>query len=194
VLAIHLIVLVDSAVIAVIKGRIQVKQILEYFIKSKSSEKCNSILQVYSVSLHSKCNLATIMKKSLVPYSTYTFFSTPKAKLIKYVTKLPFCNFKDRICCKKKSLMYDHNALCLINTMLSEERKKKIRLRMYVCIYIQYYVFIMVSIKTTHPLMTNTLLKVTSFSSFKKTKLRNGSLTAKHTSWSYLGSPSCKYW
>lgn len=63
---------------------------------------------------------------------------------------------------------------------------------MYVCIYIQYYVFVIVTMKTTHPLMTNTLCKVTSFSSIKQTKWRSGSLTAKHTSLSNLGGPSCQ--
>lgn len=77
----------------------QVKQILEYFIKNQSPENCNSVLEGHF--LHSKCNLATIMKKSVVPYTTYAFFSTPRAKFINYVTKLPLCNFKDSICYKK---------------------------------------------------------------------------------------------
>lgn len=52
--------------------------------------------------------------------------------------------------------------LCLV-----KEKKIHFRLHMYVCIYIPYYVFVILSIKTTHPLMTNALLKVTSFSSIK---------------------------
>lgn len=49
-------------------------KILEYFIKNQSPENCNSVLQGYSVFLHSKCNLATIMKKSVASYTTCTFF------------------------------------------------------------------------------------------------------------------------
>lgn len=58
----------------------------------------------------------------------------------------------------------------LINTMLRGKKKKGKNVLDYVyivCIYSQYCVFIIVSIKTTHPLITNALLRVTYFLSIK---------------------------
>lgn len=58
--------------------------------------------------------------------------------------------------------------LCVLLILCSVKEKKNAFWTAYECsIYIQYYVFITVSIKTTHPLMTNALLKVTPFSSIK---------------------------
>lgn len=57
----------------------------------------------------------------------------------------------------------------LINTMLRGKKKgKNVLDYVYIgCIYSQYCVFIIVSIKTTHPLITNALLRVTYFLSIK---------------------------
>lgn len=76
--------LVDQAVRGVMKGIVQLKPILQQ--KDHWPQNCDSVVQGYSGFFHSKWNLVAIMKKWVVLHTTYTFFSTPKAKFINYVT------------------------------------------------------------------------------------------------------------
>lgn len=108
-------------------------QILQYFIKNQSPENCNSVLLGYAGFLLSKCNLATIMKKFVVPSITYIFFSTPKTKFINYFTN--YLCVTSKTVYLMKNVKYMNIMFCFLLILCSVTEKNGGLDSMYVCIH-----------------------------------------------------------